>query len=179
MMRFAKVFTDFEILSTPSTKLSWSHFCEIMRVKTEEGRLFYIQDSMKRNLGVRTLRRLISRKTFERQEIANAQLSDESTVPFNTFKDPFLLDVLDLKDNYLEADIEQAICTDFEKFFLEFGHGLTFVARQKKMTIDGEDSIHLIRKQYVGSIYQHGKEVFFIRELCRKRRYCYEGVGIL
>ena len=44
-----------------------------------------------------------------------------------------------MKDNFLEADIEQAICADFEKFFLEFGHGLTFVARQKKVTIDGEN----------------------------------------
>ena len=44
MMRFAKVFTDFEILSTPSTKLSWSHFCEIMRIKTEEGRLSLLDD---------------------------------------------------------------------------------------------------------------------------------------
>jgi hypothetical protein len=60
-------------------------------------------------------------------------------VPFNAFKDPFLLDVLGLKDNYLEADLEQAILTEIESFILEFGHGLTFVARQKRMSMDGID----------------------------------------
>ena len=139
MMRFAKTFIDFEILSTASTKLSWSHFCEIMRVKTEEGRLFYVNDAVERNLGVHALRREISRKAFERREIANSQLSEASKVPFNTFKDPFLLDVLGLKDNYLEADLEQAILLGIEKFILEFGHGLTFVAKQKKITMDGVD----------------------------------------
>ena len=95
MMRFAKVFSDFEILSTASTKLSWSHFCEIMRVKTEEGQLFYVNDAVERNLGVHALRQEISRKAFERREI--------------------------------------------ESFILEFGHGLSFVARQKRMSMDGVD----------------------------------------
>lgn len=139
MMRFAKVFADFEILSTPSTKLSWSHFCEIMRVKTEEGRIFYINDAIDRNLGVHALRRAITRKGFERQEIANSQLSEESNVPFNAFKDPFLLDTLDLKDNFLEGDIERAIIKGIGDFILEYGKGLTYVAQQKRMTIDGED----------------------------------------
>ena len=139
MMRFAKVFVDFEILSTASTKLSWSHFCEIMRVKTEEGRIFYANDAVERNLGVHALRKEISRKAFERREIANSQLTEVSKVPFNAFKDPFLLDVLGLKDNYLEADLEQAILLGIESFILEFGHGLTFVAKQKRMTMDGVD----------------------------------------
>ena len=139
MMRFAKIFEDFTILSTASTKLSWSHFCEIMRVKTEEGRLFYSNDAVERNLSVQSLRREISRKAFERREIANSQLDGASSVPFNAFKDPFLLDVLGLKDNYLEADLEQAILIGIESFILEFGHGLTFVARQKRMSMDGVD----------------------------------------
>ena len=54
--------------------MSWSHFCEIMRVKTEEGRLFYTNDAVERNLGVHALRQEISRKAFERREIANSQL---------------------------------------------------------------------------------------------------------
>ena len=132
MMRFVKVFEDFKILSTASTKLSWSHFCEIMRVKTEEGRLFYINDAIERNLAVHVLRKEISRKAFERREIANTQLTEDSTVPFNTFKDPFLLDVFGLKDNHDEGDLEQSILSGLEKFILEFGNGLTFVARQKE-----------------------------------------------
>ena len=47
------------------------------------------------------------------------------------FKDPYLLDVLGLKETYLEADLEKAILADLEAFILEFGHGFTFVKRQK------------------------------------------------
>ena len=47
--------------------------------------------------------------------------------------------MLGLKDNYLEADLEQAILTGIESFMLEFGHGLSFVARQKRMSMDGVD----------------------------------------
>jgi predicted nuclease of restriction endonuclease-like (RecB) superfamily len=139
MMRFNDVFKDFEILSTASTKLSWSHFCEIMRVKTEEGRLFYIKDVEERDLNVQTLRKEISRKAYERRDIANSQLSESTVVPINAFKDPFLLDILGLKENYLEADLEIAILKEIEAFLLEFGKGLAFVARQKRMTMDGVD----------------------------------------
>jgi predicted nuclease of restriction endonuclease-like (RecB) superfamily len=109
------------------------------RKKSNEARLFYAQDSAKRNLGTKELRRQISRKAYERREIANTQVSDVSTVPFNVFKDPYLLDVLGLKDNFDEADLEKAILIELEKFILEFGHGFTFVDRQKRMTMDGDD----------------------------------------
>ncbi len=51
----------------------------------------------------------------------------------------YLLDTLNLKENYLEADLEKAILADIESFILEFGHGFTFADRQKRMTMDGED----------------------------------------
>jgi hypothetical protein len=57
------------------------------------------------------------------------------------FKDPYLLDILGLKDNFAEADLEKAILTELETFILEFGHGFSFVARQKRMIIDGEDIV--------------------------------------
>ena len=62
-----------------------------------------------------------------------------ATIPFNVFKDPYLLDTLGLKENFLEADLEKAILTELEEFILEFGHGFTFVERQKRMTMDGSD----------------------------------------
>jgi len=139
MVKFAELFSDVEILATLSQQLSWSHFVEILPLETEEARLYYASDAAVRRLGIRELRRQISRKAYERQEIANATLTVESAIPFNLFKDPYLLDTLELKDNYLEADLEKAILTGLEAFILEFGHGFTFVERQKRMTIDGDD----------------------------------------
>ena len=85
------------------------------------------------------LRQLISRKAFERREIANAQISEQSKVPLNAFKDPYLFDIIGLKNDYLEADLEAAILRELEEFILEFGKGFAFVERQKRMIIDGND----------------------------------------
>ena len=142
MIKFASIFPDIEIIATLSQDLSWSHFMEILPIKTEEARMYYASDAAARHMGVRDLRRQISRKAYERREIANAGLTEKSTVPFNVFKDPYLLDALGLKENFLEADLEKAILTEIEAFILEFGHGFTFVERQKRMII-GDDEVVL------------------------------------
>ncbi|MCL2694859.1 MAG: PDDEXK nuclease domain-containing protein [Clostridiales bacterium] len=139
MIRFAARVSDTQIVATLSPQLSWSHFVTLLPIKNERAFLYYANDAAARHLGVRELRRQISRKAFERHEIANAQLTAESAVPINMFKDPYLLDVLGLRDNYLEGDLEKAILADIEAFILEFGHGFTFADRQKRMTMDGED----------------------------------------
>jgi predicted nuclease of restriction endonuclease-like (RecB) superfamily len=108
-------------------------------LESAEARNYYAQETADRTFSVRELRRSISRKAYERREIANAQLTEQSKIPFNAFKDPYFLDTLGLKDNYLEADLEQAILRDLESFILEFGNGFTFVERQKRMTMDGDD----------------------------------------
>jgi len=87
------------------------------------------------------LRQQIARKAYERREIANIELSKDSTVPFNVFKDPYLLDLFGLKENFVEADLEKTILVELEAFLLEFGHGFTFVERQKRMIIDDEDIV--------------------------------------
>jgi len=139
MMRFALKIPDKKIVETLSPQLSWSHIVELLPLKNQDAQLFYAQDVVNRRLSVRELRRQIERKAYERREIANSQLSEISEIPFNVFKDPYLLDILGLKDTYLEKDLEQAILSELEAFILEAGHGFTFVERQKRMTVDGDD----------------------------------------
>jgi len=141
MVKFARLFPDFEIVATLSQQLSWSHFVEIIPLKDEEARAYYAKDVLDRGYGVVELRNQIRRKAYERREIANAELSEQSAVPFNVFKDPYLLDILGLKNNFLEGDLESAILTELEAFILEFGCGFTFVERQKRMSIDGDDIV--------------------------------------
>jgi predicted nuclease of restriction endonuclease-like (RecB) superfamily len=128
-------------VSPLATQLSWSHFVEILPLQTQEAKLFYATDAASRSYSAKELRNQIAKKAYERQEIANTQLSEKSAVPFNVFKDPYLLDTLGLKENFLEADLEKAILTEVEAFILEFGHGFTFVERQKRMIIDNEDIV--------------------------------------
>jgi hypothetical protein len=77
MMLFAERFSDVEILPTLSAKLSWSHIIELLPLKSKEAQLFYAEDVTQHNLGVHELRRQISRKTFERREIANTGLKKD------------------------------------------------------------------------------------------------------
>jgi len=165
MVQFAELFPNLSIVSPLATQLSWSHFIEILPLETEKARLFYANEAVTRHLGKMELRNQISRKAYERREIANAQLKETSKIPFNVFKDPYLLDTLGLKENFLEADLEKAILTELEAFILEFGRGFTFVERQKRMTMDGDDFTldllfyHRILKRLVAIELKIGKFV--------------------
>ena len=139
MMQFAARFPDSDIVVPLAQQLSWSHFIALLPLKSDEAFMYYAHDAIDRKLGKRELRKQISRKAYERREIANSELTEQAAVPFNLFKDPYLLDALGLKDNFLEADLEKAILVEMEKFILEFGHGFSFVERQKRMTMDGDD----------------------------------------
>jgi predicted nuclease of restriction endonuclease-like (RecB) superfamily len=139
MMQFAEQFSDFEILSPSATQLSWAHIVEILPLKTHEAKLYYLNEAARGYIGRDALRDMINRKAFERKEIANTQISSGSSLPPSIFKDPYLFDALGIKDEYLEADIEEAILRELEKFILEFGKGFAFVERQKRMIIDGRD----------------------------------------
>ncbi len=139
MRQFAEQFADVEIVSALSTQLSWSHFVELLPLKKEEAKLFYAQKSIEGNWGIRELRNQKEKKLYERTIIANNQLPTQIKGTVNMFKDPYLLDFVNLKDDFLEKDLEEAIITDLEKFILELGVGFTFVERQKRMIIDGED----------------------------------------
>ncbi|MEM6395897.1 MAG: PDDEXK nuclease domain-containing protein [Bacteroidota bacterium] len=139
MMQFAEVFADFKIVSTLSTQLSWSHFVELLPIDNQDKRLFYAQRIAEEGWSVRQTRKQIERKAFERTQVGNVQLPQSDNRALDTFKDPYFLDFLGLKDGYLENDLESAILKEMEGFILELGSGFTFVERQKRMIIDGKD----------------------------------------
>lgn len=78
-----------DLFATVSGLMIWSHVIEVLPLKTPEARLFYFGEAATRQLGKRELRQLIARKAFERKEIANTQLTETSTIPLDTFKDPY------------------------------------------------------------------------------------------
>ncbi len=150
MLQFAEKFMDFEIVVTLSRQLSWSHFLVLIPLPTIESQLFYAKKTTNEALGVRALRNEIKNKAFERSSIANTQLPQSLKETNNVFKDPYLLDFLGLKNDFLERDLEQAIINDLEKFILELGKGFSFVERQKRMIIDGDDN-------YLDLLFYHRK----------------------
>jgi predicted nuclease of restriction endonuclease-like (RecB) superfamily len=139
MMQFATIFPDGEIVVTLSRQLSWSHFLALIPLKSTDARVFYAQTAARENWGVRELRKSIDNKVFERKSLAAMQMRVKQTDDSAVFKDPYFLDFLGLKEGFLENDLEAAILRELEQFILELGIGFTFVERQKRMIIDGED----------------------------------------
>jgi predicted nuclease of restriction endonuclease-like (RecB) superfamily len=139
MMQFAQQFSDYQIVVTLSRQLNWSHFLVLLPIKTVEALQYYINHSIAEIWSVRELRNQISRKAFERNELANIQLSAQQPDLLNTFKDPYILDFLNLKNTHLEDDLETALLRELESFVLELGKGFAFMERQKRMIIDGDD----------------------------------------
>lgn len=150
MIQFHECFPDPEIVATLSRQLSWSHFVEIIPLKTDLEREFYAQMCRIERWNVRTLREKIRSMLFERTaiskkpaELARKELQilweEDQLSPDLVFRNPYVLDFLGLKDTYQEKDLEQAILNKLEHFLLELGAGFTFVERQKRMIIDGKD----------------------------------------
>jgi predicted nuclease of restriction endonuclease-like (RecB) superfamily len=139
MIQFTEQFSDLQIVATLSRQLSWSHFRELIPLKSIEAKMFYAELSATQALGIRELRKQISTKTFERSSIANLQNTSNHHAVYNTFKDPYFLNFLGLQNTYLEKDLEAAILRELEAFILELGKGFAFLERQKRMIIDGED----------------------------------------
>ena len=150
MTRFAEHFPDPEIVSTLSKQLSWSHFVQIIPIDDPLKRDFYAEMCRIEGWSVRALRGKIGGMLFERTALSKKpgelarqeleQLRDEDRLtPDLVFRDPYFLDFLGLKDAYSERDLESAILRELEGFILELGSGFAFVARQRRMVIDGRD----------------------------------------
>lgn len=150
IIQFAQLFPDAEIVATLWRQLSWSHFKLLLPLKDELQRDFYAQMCNVESWSVETLRSKINSMLFERtalskkpEELIKKELEllrkENKLSPDLVFRDPYILDFLGLKDTYTEKDLEKAILFELEKFILELGVGFTFVARQKRMIIDGED----------------------------------------
>ena len=149
-MKFAQTFPDFQILTTLLSKLSWSHFLTIMSLKDELQRDFYMTLAAAERWSVRTLKDKIDGMLFERTAISGkpeefikkelSTLRDDNVItPDLVFKSPYFLEFTGLKSMYSEKSLEDCLLVHLEQFIIELGSGFCFVARQKRMVIDGED----------------------------------------
>ena len=147
MRQFYKVFQNWNTLCS---ELSWSHYRLLMRIPEVKKREYYMKECAENAWSVRQLERQINSFYYERllassneklSEVKNEIKSLEpNTTPEDILKDPYVLEFLGLEENkaYLEKELEQALIENLQKFLLELGKGFSFVARQKRITIDGD-----------------------------------------
>lgn len=131
------------------SQLNWSQYKLLIRIDDNDKREFYINESIKNSWNGRELERQINSSLFERLLLSNdkksvLEVAKSEKLPVSTneiIKDPMVLEFLGLekKDSYYEKDLEQAIISNLQEFLLELGNGFSFVSRQKRIHIDGDD----------------------------------------
>lgn len=125
--------------------LSWSCYCELLRVEEDLSRSFYEKEAIENNWSVRELKRQINSMLFERLALSKdtkavmkmARRGQIIEKPEDAIKDPYILEFLNLKEesSYTESQLEQALIDKLQYFLLELGKGFSFIARQKRITI--------------------------------------------
>lgn len=127
------------------TKLSFSHFVELLKLDSQNKKYFYEYNTLKLSWSVRQLRREIESMLFERiglsknkEQMLSGLEKGIAETPQDVFKNPYILNFLGIEENtkYSETDLETAIINNLQKFLLELGYGFCFEARQKRIIID-------------------------------------------
>jgi predicted nuclease of restriction endonuclease-like (RecB) superfamily len=152
-VRFAEVFPDEAIVYALRRQLTWTHFRRLIYLDDPLQRDFYAEMCRVERWSTRTLQQKIAGMLFERTALSRkpAALARQelealrhggTMTPDLVFRDPYLLGFLGLdprRDAFLEKDLEDAIVRELEGFLLELGVGFAFVARQKRISVDGDD----------------------------------------
>ena len=131
-----------------SPNLSWAHYLLLIRVKRDEARKFYEVESLKNHWSSRELHRQISSLLFERvsksknkdELLKLACKGQEINTPDDAIKDPIVLEFLGLPESHqlIESKLEEALILNMQQFLLELGKSFAFVARQKRLTLEGD-----------------------------------------
>ncbi|HDR3017825.1 PDDEXK nuclease domain-containing protein [Pseudomonas aeruginosa] len=126
--------------------LPWSAYVRLLMVKDGHARQFYEAEALRGGWSVRQLDRQINSQFYERTALSKNKAAmlvkgavpkpEDAVSPDDAIKDPYVLEFLDLKDEYSESDLEQALIRRLEDFLLELGDGFTFVGRQRRLRID-------------------------------------------
>ena len=150
MVQFSVAFPDTAIVAALLRQLGWTHFTILIPLKEPLKREFYAEMCRVERWSTRILREQVDAMLFERTALSkkpeglirkelSALRAKGELSPALVFRDPYMLDFLELADTYSEKDLESAILREIERFLLELGTGFAFVERQKRITIDGDD----------------------------------------
>lgn len=146
MRQFYKYFPN---TNAVRSQLNWSQYRLLIRIDDNDKREFYINESVKNLWSGRELERQINSSLFERLLLSNDKRSVLEVAksekiprdPKEIIKDPMVLEFLGLekRNSYYEKDLEQSIISNLQAFLLELGNGFSFISRQQRLHIDGDD----------------------------------------
>ena len=128
--------------------LPWSAYVRLLSVKNTCAREFYETEALRGGWSVRQLDRQINSQFYERTALSKNKAAmltrgqkarpEDRVLPEEEIKDPFVLEFLDLKDEYSESDLEEALIDHLETFLLELGGDFCFMGRQRRLRVGDE-----------------------------------------
>ncbi len=158
MRRFYLEWPAQKIFQTPSEKspalseiaskfpLPWSAYVRLLSIKRPEARSFYEVEALRAGWSVRQLDRQIDSQFYERLALSRNKAAmlqkaepagpGDAITPEEAIKDPFVLEFLNLKDEYSELELEDALIQHLADFLLELGDDFTFLGRQRRLRLD-------------------------------------------
>ena len=146
MVKFYREFPEIEIVQSVAAQITWTHNVEILRVKSKEQRLWYINKTIENGWSVNVLAHQIDTNLYARQiekkKVSNflSKLpSPQSELAIETMKDPYVFDFIDLKQGSKEKELESALINNITKVLLELGKGFAYVGHQYHLEVAGED----------------------------------------
>ncbi|MFA6988935.1 MAG: PDDEXK nuclease domain-containing protein [Candidatus Gastranaerophilaceae bacterium] len=144
---FRQFYLTYQNVNALRAELSWTHYRSLIRIDEGNKRSFYEIECIKNNWSTRELERQINSLLFERLALSRdkagvlelATKGQSLLTPADLVKDPYVLEFLGLKETekLYENSLESALIEHLQHFMLELGKGFTFVARQKRITLDG------------------------------------------
>lgn len=142
MKQFYEMYKDNEFVSPLVTQISWTNNLLIMSAcKSEEERIFYVNLCAKNNYSKRQLERQLDSGYYERYMLSKDKLLPEAVKSFgeNPFLDSYVIEFLDLPDNYRENDFRKALIRNMRDFILELGKDFTYIDEEYRVQVGGED----------------------------------------
>lgn len=146
---FRQFYRTFPIANALRSQLGWTQYKLLIRMDNQDKREFYIAETIKNSWTSRQLERQIYSNLYERLLLSNdkervlavAKNEKQPSDAREIIKDPMFLEFLGLKKeaSYYERDLESAILTHLQEFLLELGNGFSFVARQKRIHLEGDE----------------------------------------
>jgi predicted nuclease of restriction endonuclease-like (RecB) superfamily len=152
--------SDNELINT-FLSVPWGHHRHIIdKCKDLQEAIFYLKKTVQNNWSRDTLRSQMAQNLYERQgrAITNFEWTlpkPQSDLAHETLKNPYNFDFLNVGNEALERDIEQAMMLHVEKVLLELGQGFALVGRQYKITVEGED-------YYIDLLFYHTRLHCFV-----------------
>lgn len=143
------LYIKYPICQTLSSKLTWSHYCELLTIADDDKRSFYEKECINANWSFRELKRQIDSSLFERLLLSDGQANKEKVIelaqkgiemnqPSSIIKDPYVFEFLGIPEAkpVMESDLERMLVKGIEDFLLELGRGFMFVGTQQRVTVN-------------------------------------------